>query len=93
MADTVNKGYKFIGTIKNIKGHCNAGHNIGDKFELSAHKTAGICGFFYNSIFPTLMTLQFGGHLPWFPNPDVIMLECPDKMNAVILELKRIKIE
>ncbi|MFX1495861.1 MAG: hypothetical protein ACFFBZ_16375, partial [Promethearchaeota archaeon] len=47
--------------------------------------------FFYHDIFPTLLTLQFGGTFPWGPDPDIVEVECPDRMNAVTMELKRIR--
>ncbi len=30
----VDIGFKIIGTIKEVKGNCNAGHKVGDKIEL-----------------------------------------------------------
>lgn len=85
-------GYRVVGTIKNIKGTCGAGHKVGDQLELSGHNTAGLCGFFYHDIFPYILMLQFGGGFPpdW-GDPDVITLECMDMINAVTIELKRIK--
>jgi len=85
-------GYRIIGTITEVKGHCNAGHQAGDRFELSGHDTAGLCGFFYHDIFPYVIMLQFGGGFPveW-GGPDVVSLECMDRMNVVKIELKRIR--
>ncbi|MFX0058900.1 MAG: TIGR04076 family protein [Candidatus Heimdallarchaeota archaeon] len=74
-----------------MKGHCNAGHKTGDKFELTGHNMNGLCGFFYHDIFPMILTLQFGGSFPWSSDPDVVEVECPDRMNAVKMELKRIR--
>lgn len=51
----------------------------------------GLCGFFYHDIFPMILTLQFGGSFPWSSDPDVVEVECPDRMNAVKMELKRIR--
>lgn len=89
----VDVGNKIIGTIKEVKGNCNAGHKVGDKLELSGHNTAGLCGFFYHDIFPYIIMLQFGGGYPkaWTPDQDVVVLECMDRHNAVKIELKRIK--
>jgi uncharacterized repeat protein (TIGR04076 family) len=86
-------GYKIIGTIKEVQGFCNKGHKVGDKLDLDCHDSGGLCGFFYHDIFPNLMMLQFGGNYPksWVENPDVLELECPDRTNAVKIELKRIK--
>ncbi|MFX0042985.1 MAG: TIGR04076 family protein [Candidatus Hodarchaeota archaeon] len=93
MEDKPKVGYQIIGTIKDIKGHCNAGHKIGDEIKLDGHKAGGLCGFFYHDIFPYIIMLQFGGSLPaeWGGDPDVVELECPDRTNVVKIELKRIR--
>jgi uncharacterized repeat protein (TIGR04076 family) len=85
-------GYRVVGTIKSIKGTCGAGHKVGDKLELSAHNAGGLCGFFYHNIFPHLVMLQFGGSFPadW-GDPDVLVQDCPDRLNCVTMELRRIK--
>ena len=86
MADQL--GYKVVGTIKSVKGRCSAGHKEGDKIELSSHNTAGLCGFFYQDIFPTGLPLQYGGQYPC-GDPDRVQLDCMDKYNAVTIELQR----
>ncbi len=91
MAEVKGIGYRVTGTIKAVKGTCSAGHKVGDVMELSGHNTGGMCGFFYHDIFPYVVMLQFGGGFPveW-GNPDVVELDCMDKMNAVTIELRRI---
>ena len=86
-------GYKLIATIKDVKGSCSHGHKVGDILELDGHNTGGLCGFFYHTIFHDIVMLQFGGSFPptWVEDPDVMELECPDKSNAVVLELRRIR--
>ena len=86
-------GYRIVGTIKEVKGHCHAGHEIGDKIELDAHDSGGLCGFFYHDIFPYIIMLQFGGSFPdtWGEDPDVVEWECPDRSNGVKIELRRIR--
>ena len=91
MSENERKSYKIVGTIKDVKGRCNAKHKIGDIIELSGHDSGGLCGFFYHDIFPSIITLQFGGTFPWSQDPDVIELECPDRYNVVKIELKRIR--
>ncbi|MEM2465074.1 MAG: TIGR04076 family protein [Nitrososphaerota archaeon] len=83
-------GFRVIGTIKEIKGRCSAGHKVGDKFELSMHETSNLCGLFYHDIFPWILTLQLGGEIPW-GEKDAIELECMDRINAVRIELRRIR--
>jgi uncharacterized repeat protein (TIGR04076 family) len=92
MATEPRLGFTVVGTIKSVKGHCNANHRAGQQIELSGHNTGGMCGFFYHDIFPYLVMLQFGGGFPaaW-GDPDVVELECMDRTNAVKIELRRIK--
>ncbi|MFX1294662.1 MAG: TIGR04076 family protein [Promethearchaeota archaeon] len=93
MSEKPQIGYRIIGTIKKVKGNCNAGHKKGDQIELSGHTNGGLCGFFYHDIFPYIIMLQFGGGFPekWVDDPDIIELVCMDKMNEVTIELKRIQ--
>jgi len=53
MAEVKGIGYRVVGTIKSVKGHCNAGHKVGEQLELSGHNTAGMCGFSTTTPFPT----------------------------------------
>ena len=91
MSENERRTYKIVGTIKDVKGRCNAKHKKGDFIELSGHDSGGLCGFFYHDIFPSIITLQFGDTFPWSQNPDVVELECPDRYNVVKIELKRIR--
>lgn len=92
MEEKARIGYRVVGTILNVKGHCNAGHKAGDTIELSGHNSSGLCGFFYHDIFPYIIMLQFGGGFPveW-GDPDVLVLDCMDRLNAVKIELRRMK--
>jgi len=92
MAQDPGVGYRVVATVSGVKGRCNAGHEVGDTFEISCHNPAGLCGFFYHQIFPNLCTFQFGGSLPWWRG-DSIQLECPDSRNLVTLTLERSKRE
>jgi len=93
MVERSKIGYQIVGTIKDVKGVCNAGHKKGDKIEISGYDSGGLCGFFYHDIFPYIIMLQFGGGFPaeWGGDPDVVELECMDKFNAVKIELRRIR--
>ena len=85
-------GFQVEGEIIAVKGNCTWGHKVGDKFDLSCHNTAGLCGFFYHDIFPYIIMLQFGGGFPreW-TDSEVVKLECMDRMNAVKIRLRRIR--
>ncbi len=87
---TTFPGHKVIAKVKSVKGNCSWGHEAGDTFNINCHDTAGLCGFFYHAIFPDITMLQFGGGFPkeW-GDPDVVTVECMDKVNLVKLELRR----
>jgi uncharacterized repeat protein (TIGR04076 family) len=88
MANDPGVGYRIVATVVGAKGHCNAGHKEGDTFEVNCHNPAGLCGFFYHDIFPTLQTFQFGGSMPWWQG-DTVHVSCPDTQNLVTLKLER----
>ena len=89
MAADPGIGYKIKATITGVKGDCSAGHKEGEKFEISCYNCGGLCGFFYHDLFPSLMTFQFGGALPWWEG-DSIEVQCPDPDNLVTMKLERI---
>lgn len=76
--------------VTEVKGTCSWGHSVGQEMEVSCHNTGGMCGFFYHDLFPNLAVLQFGGAFPW-GDPDMIQVECPDRYNAVKMELRRVR--
>ncbi|MCX7856457.1 MAG: TIGR04076 family protein [Deltaproteobacteria bacterium] len=92
MAKDPKIGHRIIATILSVKGKCNAGHYPGEEFEISCHNPAGLCGFFYHEIFPSLSTFQFGGSMPWWEG-DTVEISCPDKENEVVIRLTRLKRE
>lgn len=81
--------YKVKGTMVGLKGSCHAGHKVGDVFELSPWVSAGLCGFFYYTIYPYIMMLHFGGKWPDSWGGDVLEFDCPDKYNALSIRLTR----
>jgi uncharacterized repeat protein (TIGR04076 family) len=94
------KPYKLLGTIISIKGDCTAGHKVKEQIDLTlwdskkdeARKTPPLCPFFYNMLFPYLAVLQFGGEFPWEEDKDSFQISCPDPVNQVTMEIKRIKV-
>jgi len=88
MAKDPGIGSRITATVVAAKGHCNAGHQVGETFEISTHNPAGLCGFFYHDIFPALSVFQFGGKYPWWEG-DSVLVQCPDPVNTVTLKLER----
>jgi len=88
MAYDPHPGYKIKATVIECKGVCHAGLKVGDTLDICCHNTAGLCGFFYYTIFPDLQTFEFGGKLPWWAD-DAIEVGCPDIKNQVVMRLER----
>ena len=74
--------------VVEVRGECSAGHRKGDSIRLGCYDSGGLCGFFYHDIFPTLSVMQFGGKYPW-ASEDELVVECPDRQNAVVLKITR----
>jgi uncharacterized repeat protein (TIGR04076 family) len=74
--------------IIGVKGTCNAGHRKGNTFSISCYDSGGLCGFFYHDLFPSLSVAQFGGKYPWSAAEELIV-ECPDRGNAVTIKLTK----
>jgi uncharacterized repeat protein (TIGR04076 family) len=91
------KGCRLVGKIVKVEGECSAGHHVGEEFDLTLYseeanrslRAPNICSFFYNAIFPYLVTLQFGGAFSWEENKDIFTSGCPDRQKATI-EIKRV---
>ncbi len=84
-------GNKVVAKIIEAQGDCTIGMKPGDEFELSLHRCGEFCGYFYHNIFGWIKTLQMGGSSPVFEDPDIQIWECPNPMNRVKIELRRIK--
>lgn len=89
MAKEPGLGRKIEAQVIGLKEHCNAGHKVGDKFEISCWNTGGMCGFLYHAIFPTLQVMQFDGTYPW--GTDETVVYCPDSYNLLTLKIWRVK--
>lgn len=81
--------YEIKGKIIGQKGHCNAGHRVGEEFDFSGLKCPAICGSFYHNIFPTIRAMKHGADIDWLENKNVAQLACPDMKNPVAIELRR----
>ena len=87
MADRYEIGVKVISQ----KGTCAVGHKVGDQYLISRTTPEGICLSAYNSFYPALRTLMFGGTYPWSKDPDTAAAACPDAENPVVFKLRRIR--
>ena len=84
-------GNKVVAKVLDSQGDCTIGMKPGDEFDVSVHKCGDFCGYLYHNVFNWVSTLQFGGAFPAFEDPDVQIWECPNAMNKVKVELRRVK--
>ena len=73
------------------KGHCEAGHKVGDEWLVGEKTPQGMCIFAFASLLPFMTPLMFGGSFPWEKDPDVTTAACPDADNPVVFELRRLR--
>jgi uncharacterized repeat protein (TIGR04076 family) len=72
------------------KGHCEAGHKVGDEWLVGEKTPQGMCTFAFASLFPLITPLMFGGSFPWEKDPEVTTVACPDAENPVVFEIRRL---
>ncbi len=72
------------------KGHCEAGHKVGDGFVIGDTVPAGMCSWAFFALFPFVTALQSGGAFPWEKDKDTAHVACPDHLNPLVVELRRI---
>ncbi|MFX0167901.1 MAG: TIGR04076 family protein [Candidatus Hodarchaeota archaeon] len=91
----MTKIYRIIARVHELrqqpgKSPCRL-YKVGEEFDLSKlDERAKICRWAFNSLFPFLTVLEFGGALPWEPDPDRAYVACPDPHNIVVFELRRV---
>jgi uncharacterized repeat protein (TIGR04076 family) len=73
------------------KGHCEAGHKVGDEYVIDDTVPAGMCSWAFYTLFPFAIALKSGGAFPWEKDKDTAAVACPDPTNPVVFELKRIR--
>lgn len=67
-------------------------HKAGEEFDLTKDEDrAKICKWAFNSLFPFIAVLEFGGAFPWEPDPTKAIVACPDPHNVVVFELERLE--
>ena len=84
-----NRYYQEI-TITNVQGECPYGHAVGDVFRVTNCNNDGLCGALYKAIHSQIITMHYGGSLPWEETPDGFRGLCPE-MGRVRVSVKRIE--
>ena len=80
------------------EGNCVFNHELGDEWIIGPNTPTsgvntplGICNGAYNSIYPFIRVLQFGGQYEWPAGSGTCQHCCPDPYNQIIFELTRIE--
>ena len=87
MADRYQVRIKVISQ----KGRCSTGHKTGDEWLTSGKTPEGICLNAFGMLLPNVRTLMYGGEFPWEADKDTTTVCCPDAINPVVFEIRRIK--
>ena len=88
----MTKRYEVRVKIISQKGTCAKKHQVGDEFTVGGTTPEGLCCSAFNSMFPSVQTLRFGGTFPYSKDPDTAEAACPDADNPVVFELRRIPV-
>ncbi len=92
----MTKRYRVIVRVAELRHEsgrepCNL-YSLGEEFDLTVpEERAKVCRWAYNSMFPFLTVLEFGGALPWEPDPKKAFVSCPDPHNVVVFEIERME--
>jgi uncharacterized repeat protein (TIGR04076 family) len=76
-------------TLKSQLKTCPNGHKVGDIWLIQRKTPAGICMGPFNSLFPFITTLRFGGTLPWEKKGEGTFC-CPDPEVLNVFHLERL---
>ena len=69
---------RFVVTVHQTKGGCDAGHEVGDRWEFGRCTPAGMCGEAYHAMYPVLHGLMLTGGRYEGPAADETFVSCPD---------------
>lgn len=83
-------------TVSEVRGHCGAGHKVGDQFVFEQNEYGKICPYAWNALFPFLLALHYGVTFPWKyegskwekKEQGVEFVRCPDPVNRVVFQIQ-----
>lgn len=85
-------GYTIVARVIEQKGHCVAGHQVGDEVVFQGQTIQGkICIHALYSFLPKVFALRYGAEFPWVEDRDVTTHACPDAWNPVVFEIQRMR--
>lgn len=89
--------HKLIITVKEVKGECEAGFQVGDEIIFIGDNVIEgevKCIYAINAFWPLIHTLAYGGKIPedsplYNLEDDTYLGCCPDPNNSVVFTIKR----
>ncbi|OGO20454.1 MAG: hypothetical protein A2144_00755 [Chloroflexi bacterium RBG_16_50_9] len=85
------KPYSVRVTVESAAGKCPQGFKVGDSWLIEDGKTpAGMCASAYHSLFQYMRVFRFGGAHPWEKEDGVAHIACPDAVQRLVHEVRRL---
>ena len=85
-------GFTVIARVISQQGHCIAGHQVGDEIVFDGNEVHGmVCIHAMYSFLPKVLALRYGADFPWLEDKDVATHACPDALNPVVFEIRRVR--
>ncbi len=91
IVEAENRYYQEV-TITKVNGECPFGLKEGEVYRVTNCNTDGLCGSLYKGIHSQIITLHYGGGLPWEKDQSSFKGLCPE-MGKVQVDVKRIEKE
>jgi uncharacterized repeat protein (TIGR04076 family) len=88
------ESYDVVIKVISQKGTCDAGHKVGDEWVIKGEEgktPQGMCLSAYSSLDSMAQALMYGASFPWENDPDATTAACPDDLNPVVFEVRRIR--
>ena len=87
-----DEGFKIVARVIRQEGHCVAGHQVGDEVVFDGRTVEGkVCISALYSFLPKVFAMRYGAEFPWLDDPDVSTHACPDAVNPVVFEIRRVR--
>jgi len=89
----LEKGRDVVIKVFEQEGLCSVGHKVGDQWVLSVKEPktpGGICLRAFIALFWGVNVLMYGGRTEQQMVPDTFYMRCPDNINKVVFEIKRV---
>jgi uncharacterized repeat protein (TIGR04076 family) len=84
--------YKIVATVVKQEGTCVAGYEVGDELVFEAENIEGkLCIHALYSMLPKVFAMRYGAQFPWQEDVDVALHACPDALNPLTFEIRRVR--